>query len=139
MSQNTGSKIPHVLPVGREWIISMCEKHQHITAYDAETLEQLFSGRYFAPKAYRRRDPRRWNSRQLHKLMDQYGLYGGSRYDGSIFVLAEVATLHALMQSVAEHDAAELRRMPLADALTEARDAYSSLMIEQAKRMKNSQ
>lgn len=137
MSGRTDPVVPHVLPVGRDWIVSLCEQHGHIEGYDAETLQQLFTGRFFAPKEYRRRDPRSWSQRQVHRLLERYGLYGGSQFDGSIFVLAEVAALHALIKSVAAADAEELHRMPLAAALAEARDAYSEFMIDQAERLEN--
>jgi hypothetical protein len=127
--------VPHVLPVGRDWIISLCEEHRRIEAYDAETLAPLFVGRFIAPKEYRSRDPRHWTKRQMSRLSELYGMYGGTRFDGAIFVLAEVAALRALIASVDEDDAKDLTRMPLIAALAEARDAYSQFMVEQAERL----
>jgi len=133
MATSNDGIIPQVLPVSRNWLVSLCEEHGHIDGYDAESLKRIFSGPYFGPEEYRGRDPRRWSTRQTQRLIGRYGLYGGSQYDGSIFVLAEVVLILALINAHGEAEARELCQMKLADALTVARDAYSQYMTTQAE------
>jgi hypothetical protein len=57
-----------ILPVDREWIIALSIDDGMLAAFDSQTLDPLFEGRYFAPKKYGRRDPRRWPLRTFEKL-----------------------------------------------------------------------
>lgn len=100
-----------------------------------DALMRIFVGRYFAPNEYRNRDPRRWRKRTMTKLLDRYGLYGETFHQEAIFVLAEVYALRVLMDSAEEHYRDELDRLPLIDALAEAREADAEMMCEQASRI----
>ena len=39
-----------ILPVNREWIIALSIDDEMLAAFDSQTLDPLFEGRYFAPK-----------------------------------------------------------------------------------------
>jgi hypothetical protein len=132
---STEPTIPLILPVGRSWFIALRQPQGIVEAFDDETKMRIFVGRYFAPSEYRDRDPRKWSKRTMTKLLDCYGLYGGTFHQQAIFVLAEVYALRVLMDSAEDHYRDELERLPLIDALAEARDAYSEMMCEQASRM----
>jgi hypothetical protein len=114
-----------ILPVNREWIIALSIDDGMLAAFDSQTLDPLFEGRYFAPKKYGRRDPRRWTSRTFEKLKWEYGIYGGTRFQGTTFVIAEVAVLRALMQTCTPGELKELHQMPLVDALAAGRQAWA--------------
>ena len=124
------TNVHRVLPVDRDWMIALSIDDGVLAAYDAETQEKLFEGRYFAPKAYRGRDPRRWTVRMFQQLKWEYGLYGGTRLHGTIFVIAEVALLRALMHTSTPEELRRIERMPLVDALAAARNAWSEAMRE---------
>lgn len=114
-----------VLPFTREWMIALSIDDETLAAYDVETQELLFEGRYFAPKEFRSRDPRQWTPRMFEELRSKYGIFGGTRFDGAIFVLAEVALLMGLMHASTPIARKALQLVPLKDALTVARDTWA--------------
>lgn len=118
-----------VMPV-EDWLIALDTENGHVHAYDAATLECLFSGYYFSPEEYGGRDPRNWTRRKLRSLLRRYGFYGGSAFDGAIFMLAEVTALHALLQTSTPDFRRYIAQVPLVEALTIARDAYSMFVLE---------
>lgn len=66
----------------------------------------------------------------FQQLKWEYGLYGGTRLLGTIFVIAEVALLRALMHASTPDGLRRIERMPLVDALAAVRDAWSEAMRE---------
>lgn len=120
-----------IIPVQQDWLVALSEEEGTVEAFEATTLRPMFSGRYIAPKEYGKRDPRKWSDRQTKQLLKEYGLYGGSRINGAIFVLAEVVALRVLMQSVEKDEQRRLDQLTLVDALSVARDAYREYVMIQ--------
>jgi hypothetical protein len=89
-----------ILPVDREWVIALSVDDGMLAAFDSQTLDPLFEGRYIAPTKFGRRDPRKWSSRTFEKLKWEFGLYGGTHFRGATFVMAEVALLRARQRPV---------------------------------------
>lgn len=130
MSMDRVANVHRVLPVDQDRMVALSIDDGVLAAYDAEAQKKLFEGRYFAPRAYRGRDPRRWTARMFQQLKWEYGLYGGTRLHGTIFVIAEGALLGALMHASTPEELRRIERMPLVDALAAVRDAWSEAMRE---------
>lgn len=130
-----GSAPTHPLfPIGRPWIISLSDTDRTVEAYDAETLQKILTGTYIAPKEFRKRDPRLWSDRLLMRLVNRYGVYGGTRLGSEVFLLAEVLCLRVLVKTASDADRKAITQMPLVEALQVSRDFYADYVMHRLSR-----
>ena len=114
-------------PTDVPWGLHCCPQHGAQVLH-RETDEVLFQGPWIEPKAFHEQDPRRWSSKKLERLLTRHGQLGGSEFEGTMFILAEVVAYTLFRDRLSAPERRQLRGMPFNEAVDVARLAYADML-----------